>query len=98
MHPGNRDFFFDLATEYVKELSRKQGSGRVAMTVRVDGETKERLDRIAADMAQSANTVAADLLDIASDELCRALASFTSDPEGSYMEMAHGKAAKKEGK
>lgn len=85
----------DLATsiveDYVREMDRKRETGRVSMTIRVEPELKERLERIAADMGQSVNAVSRDVLELGSLELCRAIVGFTGGKHEHFEALAYGK-------
>lgn len=66
----------NIATEYFGLLGeRAQEAERVAMTVRVPLEVKERIERIAKEMDQSASRVAADLLEHGSFDLASIIGS-----------------------
>lgn len=81
-----------IVDEYFRKFEHEHyEAAKVAMSVRVAPEVKERLERIAKDVGESMNTVVADLLAYASIELASEIASRSQDPKRMFFWLAYGK-------
>lgn len=88
----------DLADQYAAEIQQAElhehiDKDRVSMTVRVDPETKARIERIAEYTGKSMNTVASDILYHSSIEVAVGIAERLNLSTEQYKELAYGEAS-----